>query len=87
MACIRVNHLYARVFIWAFAFAAGPFRAAPAGRSKGGKPMPDYEKMYFMLTSEIADAIEALDKTSRELKITQIGAEELYIACEEEQPT
>ncbi|MCL2035404.1 MAG: hypothetical protein FWG94_11850 [Oscillospiraceae bacterium] len=49
--------------------------------------MPDYEKMYFMLTSEIADAIEALDKTSRELKITQIGAEELYIACEEEQPT
>lgn len=46
--------------------------------------MPDYEKMYFMLASTIADAIEALDKTSRALKIIQIEAEEMYIDSEDE---
>jgi len=46
--------------------------------------MPDYEKMYFMLAAKIADAIEVLDKTSKELKIIQIETEEMYIACEDE---
>jgi len=54
------------------------------GYSKEEKKMPDYEKMYFMLASTIADAIEALDKTSRALKIIQIEAEEMYIDSEDE---
>ena len=46
--------------------------------------MPDYEKMYFMLAAKIADAIEVLDKTSRDLKIIQIEAEDIYIDSEGE---
>jgi len=46
--------------------------------------MPDYEKMYFMLAAKIADAIEVLDKTSRDLKIIQIEAEDIYIDSENE---
>ena len=61
-----------------------PFYAAPASYLKGGKAMPDYEKMYFMLAAKIADAIEVLDKTSRDLKIIQIEAEDIYIDSENE---
>jgi len=45
--------------------------------------MPDFEKMYFKLAGKIADAIETLDKVSRDLKVAQIEGEDMYIGDEE----
>ena len=46
--------------------------------------MPDYEKMYFLMASKVADAVEALDKTIKDLKIIQFEMEEMYIDSEDE---
>ena len=49
--------------------------------------MPDYEKMYFLLASRVADTVEALDKTIKDLKIIQFEMEEMYIDSEDEKAT
>ena len=41
--------------------------------------MPDFETMYFHLAAKIADAIETLEKVSRDLKVAQLEGEYLFI--------
>ncbi len=49
--------------------------------------MPDFEKMYFHLAGKIADAIETLDKVSRDLKVVQIEGEDMFIEDEDTDET
>ena len=44
----------------------------------------DYEKLYSMLSRQISDTIEALDKASEGLKHTQVKSEEVHISSEDE---
>ena len=41
--------------------------------------MVDFEKMYFNMTREVANAIDALDEISAKLKEAQLQCEEMFV--------